>query len=334
MQQNPVFSVDLSVNPWMGTLNRVISAYAQNDNERIASAIYMILTPGIKPRLLVPLTRLVPDGPSPYAVLIRNDRVITVLQLEVGFNANNVDQITRPLIVPDTMKARFPHISFRTSAIDTTDCNRLFWNVLSRSWESEFDTLSLSNPQVALMGRNGVGFLLGQEHWVAGNVYPNPQTHMVVRSVRNRIGFYLQIICHPTASQTQVMVNDNSNHAHFVALIRNGATVNMVDVRFVPYPNPCIIERVMFVPPEFTQDFPGIQFTSVRLSIAEKNALMMEPVRRHYWTLTDAFFVKHRDRVLRFTALAMGLHGRIGGGSMIARLDRETVIAIALLLWD
>jgi hypothetical protein len=319
---------EFSAVPWgRGNAQRIVE-FIPADAELIFHGINFILSPGQKPKVLIPLSPTA-DGVVRYVAMFRNERELNILQFEVGFDEDDVEHRTKKVLVPRSTITMNPHIVFLPTQLDVVDCDRVFWSALRKTWEAAFNALNLNNPQYVMTGGLYVGCFLRQDEWVLPSHNTDPHTLMFGKFMRNRVELSLRVVCGTTSTTINFMVHDSKTKSHFVALIRSGATINMVDVRFIPYPDPIISERRMVFPLDMTQRFPGFQFTSTRLTDAEKDELIQQPVRRYYRTLTDDFFQEQKTRILKLVALAMGLHARIGGGSMIARLHRDVVVMIA-----
>jgi hypothetical protein len=328
--QEAEFSVDRARNPW----NRpaLFAPYEPTDCERIKMGLQMMMTvAGAKKALLVPLVPLA-DGTVYFAAITRADRVVRTVQfrMELMPGGDGVMRI-RPIQVSAAVRAEYPHITFVSDQLQEVDSERLFWRAMRKSWERVYDMVSLSNPQHSLLGGGTFGYdNRPVEGWTQALT---PLIHQAVynRRFESQIEIALHELRVPGGGTTTMLVFDRLNTAHAVALIRTGTVINAVDLQVTTYPVRTITQRRAIFPPNINVFFPGVQFTSVQLSDAERDALIQEPVVRHYHALTDDYFVEH-VHVPRRTALAMSLHPRLSSGAGIGGLVREVIVLIANMM--
>ena len=129
--------------------------------------------------------------------------------------------------------------------------------------------------------------------------------------------------------RTVLLVYEPNNNDHFIAILRNGTTFNIVDPDVVTYPQVVAFEHMVIFHPQMAQMFPGFQFTSTRFTNADKIAIFQEPVLQHYQALSDKHY-----RCQRLTAVAMSLHPRLGSAMMnrIGSLGRDILVGIANMM--
>ena len=324
-------SVDRSVRPWTG--RPMYAPYSSIDSGRIEVGIQMMLSePGAKKTLLIPLTPLA-NGMVYYASAIREERTLKLAQFRLDFTATGVHMRVRSIEVSDGVKAAYPHITFENDHIDQTDSDRLFWSVLHKHCESVYASISLTNSRYMVVGGMGMGlgYDIRNDGWNQPLV---PAVHsMYGPRYIERIEIALRDVCAPGADPTKtLLLNDFHSTRHRMAVIRNGPSVNLVDINVVFYPQLNVFERQVIVTPGLALLFPGFQFGSARLTDADTQALFQEPVLAHYRALNERYLMQHY-RVPRLTALAMCLTPRLcdpeAGG--IASLPRETLMLIASL---
>lgn len=317
------FSVARSNRTWTGQRRYV--QYGATDCARIEMGLKMMLTVvGAKKQLLVQLIPL-PDGTVNYMALIREERTVKIVQYRPEINALDVLYRVRAVEVSDGVKAEYPHITFRTERVDMFENEMLFWKVFGKAWETVYQTISLSNPQHVTAGITNLSYDTRRDTWT-----PPPAQRLVMTygiMLLDRINITLREIC-GAAQSSAMMVRHGGDNRHFVALIRNGSLINAVDVQVIFYPDMTFSEHMIVYPANMVQLFPGFQFQSVQLTVAEKNTLVQEPVMRHYQTKNERYFMENY-RIPRLTALAMCLHVRLGADSGIGALDREVMVLIA-----
>jgi len=326
--QTTEFAVDRAAIPWV--MPRVYVNYGPIDSVRIEMGIKMMLTePGAKKNLLIPLTPLA-NGVVYFAAITRNERSAGLAQYRLEATPTGMYMRIRAIDVPDRVRADYPHITFTTNQLDEVDNQNLFWNILHKKCELMYDTISLSNPQHAVVGGMRLGYDVRSDGWTQVPPTPDQFRAMYGNTMSRRVEISLREMCMPGAVRTSMMVYDLRSKDHSVALLRNGTTINIVDVMVRTYPQLVAFERVVIFHPNMLQMFPGFQFTSVRFTDAEKDTLFQKPVLDHYEALNSSYLMQHY-RGPRLTALAMSLHPRLGKDAMghIGCLGRDVLVIIA-----
>ncbi len=330
MMQQADFSVDRARTPWNPPALYV--PYEPRECVRIGAGLQGMLTvPGAKKELLIPLPPLI-DGTVYYAAVTRVDRQVRTVQFRMeAMPSGSWAMRIRPIRVSDAVRDRYRSITFVSDQLQEVDGERLFWRVMRKSWEKAYDAVSVLNPQHVVLGGGAFGY---DDRPVEG--WTQALTPLVHQAVYNPpLGARIEIALHelrvPGGKTETLVVFDRLNKDHAVALIRTGTVINAVDLQFATYPVRTMWQRRAIFPPHINAFFPGVQFTSAQLSDAEKDALIQQPVLRHYATIVDGY-VNDYVHTPRLTALAMSLHPRLSGGAGIGRLDREIIVLIAKLM--
>ena len=320
--QTSEYSVDLSVFPWVTPPMYV--NYSLTDSARIEAGVRAMLTePGASDALLIPLAPL-PNGTRYFAAAIRDlGDVQHVVMAQYPLPRVSF-ACMRALETPETVRAAFPHIRFTVGCLGRVDNQRLFWNVLREQSELVYATIT----QHIVVGGMGLGYDI-----LARSMYG--------MAMASRVEIALREVC--GGVRTVLLVYDPEDEHHFMAILRNGTTIKLVDVQVVPQIVP--FERmVIFQPqmaqmfpgfqftsiqPQMAQMFPGFQFTSTRFTDAEKEVVYLAPVLQHYQILNDTHY-----RHPQLTAVAMSLHPRLGSAvaNHIGSLGCDVLAKIANMM--
>jgi hypothetical protein len=319
--QTSEFSVCLAARPW--AIPRVYVDYSQADSGRIEAGIRAMLTePGAKKTLLIPLGPL-PNGMRFYVAVIRDwsdERWLKVSQYRLEMLPDGMVIRTKAVETPDTFRAAFPHVRFTTERVDTVDSKHLFWKAHRKQSELEYVMISLSNPQHGVAGGMGLGYDIRTDGWT------RPATllhhHVYGRAISTRMEIALHEMCQGVRTALVVYLTGS----RFIAILRNGTSINLVDVNVVSYPAVKAFEHMVIFQPQMAQIFPGFQFTSTRFTDAEKQVVFQAPALKHYQALNDKHY-----RNSRTTAMGMSLHPRLGSSAAnhIGCLGSDVLIKIA-----
>jgi hypothetical protein len=323
--QTSEFSVCLFHRPWV--VPRTYVNYNPFDSARIEAGFRAMLTiPGTKKVLLVPLAPLA-NGLQFYVAIMRDwndERRFKVSQFRLEMRPTGMFICSRPINIPDTFRAAYPHISFTTELLDTVDSKHLFWKAHRKQSEMEYDMISLSNPQHIAFGGMGLGYDFRIDGWTQP---PSPLHHHVYgRVISTRMEIALHEVCRSVRTALMVYVYGH----RFIAILRNGNVINLVDVNVVQYPEVKAFEHMVIFHPQMALMFPGFQFTSARFTDADKQVVFQEPVLKHYQALND----KHH-RHPRAIAMGMSLHPRLGGAAAnhIGSLRGDVLTTIANMMF-
>jgi hypothetical protein len=214
----------------------------------------------------------------------------------------------RALETPETVRAAFPHIRFTVGCLGRVDNQRLFWNVLREQSELVYATIT----QHIVVGGMGLGYDI-----LARSMYG--------MAMASRVEIAFREVC--GGVRTVLLVYDPEDEHHFMAILRNGTTIKLVDVQVVPQIVP--FERMVIFQPQMAQMFPGFQFTSTCFTDAEKEVVYLAPVLQHYQILNDTHY-----RHPQLTAVAMSLHPRLGSAvaNHIGSLGCDVLAKIANMM--
>jgi hypothetical protein len=325
--QEAEFSVDHARIPW--NRQAIFVKYNMSECARIKMGLEMMTTvPNTKKEILIALPPLA-NGTAYFVAVVRVDRTVRIVQfrMELMPGGEGIARV-RPIQVSAAVQLEYPHITFVSDQFQEADSERLFWRVMRKSWERAYDVMSLSNPQHILMGGGTFGYDNRPVEGWAQALAPLVNQSVYNPGFNSRIEIALHELRVPGGGTTTLLVFDRLNKDHAVALIRTGTVINAVDLQMATYPVRIITQRRAIFPPHINVFFPEVQFTSVQLSDAERDALVQEPVARHHHALTNPYYVEHY-RIPRLTALAMSLHPRLSTGVGLGGLDHEIIVLIA-----
>ena len=152
-----------------------------------------------------------------------------------------------------------------------------------------YDTISLSNPLHIVVGGMGLGYDIHANNWyLRGAVIKR----MYKVDMASRVEIALREVCGGVRTVLLVPKVPSPNFDfHFMVILRNGTTINLVEVHVVPQYD--LFELEIIFQPQMALMFPGFQFTSVRLTDAEKQEVFQAPVLQYYQAMSDMHSLKH-----------------------------------------
>ena len=286
--QTSQYSVDQSLRPW--DMVHVYVDYSPSDSARIEAGVRAILTePGAKKAILIPLTPL-PNGIQYLAAAIRNssdERCVNMVEYQLDMLPVTPKGM-RAIETPDTVLAAFPHIRFTAGHRGRVNSKPLFWDILSELSELAYDTISLSNPPHMVVGGMGLGYDIYANSWyIRGAV----DKRMYKTDMASRVEIALREVC--GGVRTVLLVPNPEFDFHFMVILRNDTTINLVEVHVAPQRDLFELELEIIFQPQMALMFPGFQFTSVRLTDAEKQEVFQAPVLQYYQAMSDMHSLKH-----------------------------------------
>ena len=286
--QTSQYSVDQSPRPW--EMVRVFVDYSPSDSARIEAGVRAILTePGAKKAILIPLTPL-PNGIQYLAAAIRNssdERCVNMVEYQLDMLPVTPKGM-RAIETPDTVLAVFPHISFTAGHRGRMNSKPLFWDILSERSKLAYDTISLSNPPHMVVGGMGLGYDIYANSWyIRGAV----DKRMYKTDMASRVEIALREVCRGV--RTVLLVPSPEFDFHFMVILRNDTTINLVEVHVAPQRDLFELELEIIFQPQMALMFPGFQFTSVRLTDADKQEVFQAPVLQYYQAMSDMHSLKH-----------------------------------------
>ena len=286
--QTSQYSVDQSPRPW--EMVRVFVDYSPSDSARIEAGVRAILTePGAKKAILIPLTPL-PNGIQYLAAAIRNssdERCVNMVEYQLDMLPVTPKGM-RAIETPDTVLAAFPHIRFTAGHRGRVNSKPLFWDILSELSELAYDTISLSNPPHMVVGGMGLGYDIYANSWyIRGAV----DKRMYKTDMASRVEIALREVC--GGVRTVLLVPNPEFDFHFMVILRNDTAINLVEVHVAPQRDLFELELEIIFQPQMALMFPGFQFTSVRLTDAEKQEVFQAPVLQYYQAMSDMHSLKH-----------------------------------------
>jgi hypothetical protein len=264
--------------------------YSPSDSARIEAGVRAILTePGAKKAILIPLTPL-PNGIQYLAAAIRNssdERCVNMVEYQLDMLPVTPKGM-RAIETPDTVLAAFPHIRFTAGHRGRVNSKPLFWDILSELSELAYDTISLSNPPHMVVGGMGLGYDIYANSWyIRGAV----DKRMYKTDMASRVEIALREVC--GGVRTVLLVPNPEFDFHFMVILRNDTTINLVEVHVAPQRDLFELELEIIFQPQMALMFPGFQFTSVRLTDAEKQEVFQAPVLQYYQAMSDMHSLKH-----------------------------------------
>ena len=286
------FSYNQSVDPWHGARN--YGPYSADDSRSISDAVIRVCSARDQ-SVFVPV--LLNYGRYNVAVERANLGVlgVNVVQTRVDFSAAGKYTVCqRPVLIPDTMKAAFPHIVFESTRISASGFTTLFWDALRVESLARNDRLETQIPLHAIFlpdvfyfsGRN---CFAATAYGGAGETYFNDdQFRMTLSAV------LLEAMARPSVMFSHVIPFDGDavepriDRRMYVGVIRE---VGSVDINLVFFNgNMKQSKMVFYIWVGATRNYitaipqlPGFNLISRRLTEADKDALMQVPVSA-YWT--------------------------------------------------
>jgi hypothetical protein len=230
-----------------------------------------------------------------YVAAVRVDLKVSVAQLRVDFSPTGKYSVCeRPVLVPDSMKAAFPHIEFESTRISATGLTALFWDALRVGCLAQCDRLVTQIP-LHVTFLPDVFFFSGRNCFTATvyagagiNFFNDDQFRMTLSAV------LLEAMARPRAMFSQIIpfdgdaVEPRMNHRMYVGVMREA---DSVDINVVFFDGNMKQSKMVFYiyaglarnPITAIPQLPGFNLISRRLTGADKDTLMQVPVRA-YWT--------------------------------------------------
>jgi len=149
--------------------------------------------------------------------------------------------------------------------------------------------------------------------------------------INRRLEFALDKVCNDGATAYVVPYSEpSSNVFAFVGFSRNGDTINALCVTVLKKAR-LLIDQTFIFPDDFRHRFPHLNFTSDTLTVAEKDALFLQPVFSHYGDTVAQLVQQHH--IPRLLALAMGSHHRLGKNAALLLMRSDAMELIAREVW-
>ena len=308
------FEVDMVRNPW--GRGHAYTPYAGMDHVNVLHGLNLMMKNVITDNFtLVPLT-LTPDGIQYYVCITRVERNFRLTQVRLQFDPNNNGEMfirERPIRTSGVaLHNEFNHLTFDSGQIYITAFGVVFWDVLQEYWTGRYNHISLSTNK-----HTPTGLIFKSDSRADGWVHYPAAVPLADAEIYNpmsqrRIEISIREICSQPAAATALMFmvhmpDELDGVYHYVAIIRNGDTLKVVDAVFnnMTQNNLCV-EKVFIFPGDMNAVFPGFRFGSSKLTDAEKEAMVQKPVYDRYKAAYDAHF--RLCRALKRWALLSCLH--------------------------
>ena len=331
------FAYNASENPWNGAMVEIL--YSAEECLRIEAAIdHMMKDKECKePYVLVPLRLITAAVPIQYYVAItRFSRRFNLVQFRVEITDNRAPARTRPVTVPDHVRAKYPHIEFihvDLQNLKAEDC--FFWGRLAEHWTNVASTISLENPQYPSRGLILGYDWRGDDAWTApdGGNFPG-NTFPFRRNTGELIRTSIEEIVTSGRAITMMVPNQLEDNSYLV-LIRDDVSVNLnqrvVKMVYISITNHTILESMPYLPQNMAQAYPGWEFRKEKLTPMEKHILIQEPVREHHVKKMKAIIREYHSEP-RIQALRLSLHPRLSGTPGIGIIGKELMGVVVGML--
>jgi hypothetical protein len=335
------FAYNISPNPWHGAI--VETPYSADECLRIEAAIHSMVTNKERkvPYLLVPLKLITAAGQVPiqyYVAITRFSRRFNLVQFRVEINDTDVPSRTRPVTVPDHVKAKYPHIEFihvDVQDIKAEDC--FFWGRLDEYWSNVSDTICLDNPQYPGQGLSLGYDTRGAAAWAMPDGGTNQMHNMSFgRNTNQLIRTSIEEIV-TSGRVTVMMVPDQLRDGTYIALIRDDASVNLNQkvVKVVHVAIASTVRTIVESMPVFSRSmglaYPAWEFRAGKLTDMEKHILIQQPVREYH--LKKIMGIVHEYHAEpRLQVLRLSLHRRLVGTPGLGTIGKECMgIVVGIL---
>ena len=330
-----VFGVDMTQDPW--NQNHVYGRYTGSDHGTVLEGVELMMSGGIRENYtLAPLASTV-NGEQYYVCITRVERNFRLTQMRLAFDPDDDSVMLikeRPIQTEGAgLLTKFSHIQFDTNQVPWHDFRVVFWSAVDLHWTRVFDLLSLSTNKHVPTGVLDFKYDSRRNGWVNHPAVPVPAA--VAKSYdgtfRTRIEISIQEICSQSASSvSELMVpipDQKGMRLRYVAIVLKDSGVKAVNVSIN---EGRIFQQVFVFPAEMGLIFPAFQFSSSKLTNAEKQALLQKPVYDHYKPRYDAFF--ERFRASRCLAFLMCLHPRLGEEAGTSGISPDIILKVAKLI--
>ena len=317
--QTPLFSVSRST-VVHGNANPVeYIPFGQQECDKIWAGLRMMLNfEEESPHLLIPLGSN--NGRDTYIAVVRREFEFSLAEYRVRIRGESIRWYIKPVSVSDHVKREFPHVKFEVRApVVHRDHVKLFWNVMHTSCDRKLESIYFGNP-------DRVGDV---EDWNLSFISQEFGRFSYGHSFKVRIMVALREMCLSSSATAIMLVSNYYDAEHFIALSRNGNTINAMDlnVKCLTSPFNVIFQGIITFPPNTgTLINKAFEFVSVELTDAQLHALLQKPVWDYYKAKQEHHLSNHLCRV----AVAMFTHPRLNerASDTLKRLTNETVGAI------
>jgi hypothetical protein len=320
MQAGDNWAYNVSPFPWETTfVGPSFSEYNADDGNRMDVGLEGVVKGG--------KSLLVPFHDEHYAMMYvsglagplfppKMEVNVVQFRMEINVHSDSMSRKSRPIHIPASVRVGYPQIELVSLEPSTDTAMKMFWGSLIEASMHAFQCDEFVFP-----GNNQPRQIFG---------FNDPAGFVQFEAVsEKRIGAALHQIC--TKKLLTAMVPVFENPGVYVALVRmRGTFVKAYSIRFVHEERRFSQRRFVF-PPEIHQTYPDIHFFNEYLTNADVRELVQEPIKDYHRTLWKEIEEEY-GFYSRLTALAMGLHPRLGSGAHVNTLNKDNIVFIARML--
>ena len=284
-----IFSYDKSTDPWGALYDP--GQYSAEDNHRISNAVLRVC--GAQDRsVLVPV--LIGNGLYHYVKVTRADEKVNIMQFRIDFSLDGKYAILeRPILTPDSIRAVFPHMVFKSERLSTPDMTSLFWDVLRTESLAQCRKLVTQTPLHTIFVPS-VLYYKGNDCFTAATYNEANFRRFDDHRFENILSAaLLEAISHPGRKYSQLIpfdgdaVQRNIDRRRYVGVLREAHSLDIKLVFFNGNMTQCKVVFYTFNGATRTYvttipQLPGFNLISNRLTETDKDALMQTPVRAHW----------------------------------------------------